>query len=944
MDFWSRLVGGLGSSAATKQATVNSSEQRLTRCRRLHEQLQIWLKNKKLSTDPIAAQETRNCLESLQHLLRDEIQASAPHLCISHVATSRLYNIVLKIALISKNESVIHEALDFFNILVDSEVGDFLESDSFANALTTFVHNISSTGSILASVHTDGKTVEILFGIATKLRLHPEILPVWFRLQNHDTASALDSSGVLSPSKSGKTEFPLFYFLLDYVHHDGRVGDFARTGLLYIIESAVHTEELEKWVVESDLATLMASGLGALYSRLSRKLVLSFTKESVPAVVAFSEVPQPSPAYDAVEISSTEFQAHLRAFLSYLMFWQDVLEHCTSNDVKQTLLDHFRLLFLQQLLYPSLVESSDMDGGSSVAVLTYLRCILGSINHPDLIRIMLQYLLAIPEPPTDNLFTSRPTTLARRRKSQTLIVNLAKGEEKPSPNLFTLVDLISTSLRSENQQTVTAALRLCSAITSTHHQYAIQTLIRIQSLNDTESRRTLGSHNVEVDILLSMAEEIATEDGLGESYEAHVQDVRNLLETHSCSTRLLALPSSTSVPSKGTHMQASLGSKAVGFHTISTDDPLLKNLVSLLGRFLINDIETNLSLTHALTNLASCGYTRLEGWLLGNSTDDEDPNEKDMSSDDLESSQDADKCSSNASNEIRASKIDGLLLAGRETNRAPSSTSPVFAVLSSLVQQVEALRLKIQDFDIYLAERKHIFKIGEEIDSALSDRPAPVQKSEGPKKSNSVAATPQNQNQIIGSISQRLISESNSSNDVSRSSSPRGRQQSGSSTSATLVGRLGHLRISPSPSPTKRAARNYSSSPFRTKAGAVLSTTPPRRVATPMGPPGVLHQKIKIPPTSLHNQQQHPLSKYHSNHGGPLGGGLSSETSSVRSSDSAGPPTTEAGVLGHAKDGDAREVSLGHVLTNVVILQEFMLELAALVEVRAGLFDEVRFV
>lgn len=78
--------------------------------------------------------------------------------------------------------------------------------------------------------------------------------------------------------------------------------------------------------------------------------MLSFNKDSIPAIVAFSEVSQPLPMSDAVEISSTEFQAHLRAFLSYLMFWQDVLEHCTSNDVKQTLLDHFRLLFLQQLL------------------------------------------------------------------------------------------------------------------------------------------------------------------------------------------------------------------------------------------------------------------------------------------------------------------------------------------------------------------------------------------------------------------------------------------------------------------------------------------------------------------------------------------------------------------------------------------------------------------
>lgn len=179
---------------------------------------------------------------------------------------------VLKIALVSNNERVVHEALDFFNILVDSEVGDFLENDGFANDLITFVDNISSSGSIVASVHTEGKTVEILFGIATKLRLHPEILPVWFRPRTHKAASALGSPGGVSPSKSSKTEFPLFYFLLDYVHHDGRVGDFARTGLLYLIESAVHTEELEKWIVESDLATLMASGLGALYSRLSRYL------------------------------------------------------------------------------------------------------------------------------------------------------------------------------------------------------------------------------------------------------------------------------------------------------------------------------------------------------------------------------------------------------------------------------------------------------------------------------------------------------------------------------------------------------------------------------------------------------------------------------------------------------------------------------------------------
>jgi hypothetical protein len=57
---------------------------------------------------------------------------------------------------------------------------------------------------------------------------------------------------------------------VDYVHSEGRAGDFARTGLLYLIETASRSKDLEKWLIESDLDTLMATGLGALYSQLGR--------------------------------------------------------------------------------------------------------------------------------------------------------------------------------------------------------------------------------------------------------------------------------------------------------------------------------------------------------------------------------------------------------------------------------------------------------------------------------------------------------------------------------------------------------------------------------------------------------------------------------------------------------------------------------------------------
>ena len=83
---------------------------------------------------------------------------------------------------------------------------------------------------------------------------------------------------------------------------------------------------------------------------LPRKLVVSYAKNAVPTILAFSDESQPLVAFDAVETSSSDFREGLTAFLNYLVFWQDILDNCDSYDVKQTLLDHFEFLFLKQLL------------------------------------------------------------------------------------------------------------------------------------------------------------------------------------------------------------------------------------------------------------------------------------------------------------------------------------------------------------------------------------------------------------------------------------------------------------------------------------------------------------------------------------------------------------------------------------------------------------------
>jgi hypothetical protein len=43
------------------------------------------------------------------------------------------------------------------------------------------------------------------------------------------------------------------------------------------------------------------------------------------------------------------------------------------------------------------------------------------------------------------------------------------------------------------------------------------------------------------------------------------------------------------------------------------------------------------------------------------------------------------------------------------------------------------------------------------------------------------------------------------------------------------------------------------------------------------------------------------------------------------------------------EEDDIREASLLHIITNVVILQNFVLELVAMMQVRASLFNEVKF-
>lgn len=168
----------------------------------------------------------------------------------------------------SCDPGIISSAAVLFNTLIDAEVDGIVDNRIFARALVDLVCRAGSAGE-----EGEGRLVELLFGVANNIRLRPDILPAWFFPKDHGNQKPEPvEAGKEFAGATRKDDFPFFYLLIDYVHHEGRSGDFARTGLLYIIETASRSKELERWLIESDLATLMATGLGALYSQLNRSV------------------------------------------------------------------------------------------------------------------------------------------------------------------------------------------------------------------------------------------------------------------------------------------------------------------------------------------------------------------------------------------------------------------------------------------------------------------------------------------------------------------------------------------------------------------------------------------------------------------------------------------------------------------------------------------------
>ena len=756
---------------------------------------------------------------------------------------------------------VTHEVLKVFDILAEEEDEDFVSSDDFADDVARVVHVI--TGSGFYSEDTINTAAELLFSIAAKIKLHPKYLPVWFRSSSgkHRPESEVQNSRAWG----GKGDFPLFHFFLNYIHLDSRAGEFSRTGLIYAIEFSDGDEALERWIIESDLATLMASGLGALYSQLSRKLVSGHGEVPLPAVFVLSNPQQPAIKRAIDHGSSEEFHKDLQAFIMLLAFWQDILEYCGSVDIRQSLLDHFEHIFMQQVLYPSMLESSDQDGGSSVATMTYIRLILESVTHPDLIHIFLRFLLASHTISAQSSDTkpARPAALARRRKSQNLLDAEAQNQDRLVPDLFSLGDLIVSSLRSSDSQTVSSTLKLTSALLQNQYQHTMSPLLLAQPVAEGLNKYPMDIHERHLHYLQDLSVRIGRLDDFPELTEAIYEDMQNLIESHCTTNATLRLPS-----------QFEINRAIPPLHSLSDQSPFLCSLISLLQRYFANDVEINLLLTHTIVLLCCCGRCSLQGWLLDH-THAAESNGPSRSGPPKPSPRQS----------LPLSPLQGLNNCNGPNNSVPNSI--ILSALNHLVTQISTFRSQIPNFDNHLSEQKHAFTIWEQM---TKDRDIPPT----PRKSSESSRQPVN-NPLIP-LPSRLRPSEQSSVNPSRSGSPRGRRSAdfaasssgGAAASGNLTNRLGQFHERPS----------SSSSPLRLNA----QSSPVPFAATPIGVEGVVVPEMMVKVIVLSGDGQGNDRK---------------------------------------KEERIKEVPLKMVLTNVIILEGFIMELMALLEVRARLFGEV---
>ncbi|GJJ12443.1 hypothetical protein Clacol_006685 [Clathrus columnatus] len=682
--------------------------------------------------------------------------------------------------------------------------------------------------------------VDLLCILCSRIRNFRELLMIFFYdkhwYQTHlqavmeeeeeDDDESFSNSGLLnrstSPTPSQTTitsgqasstrqkveyEFLLFNYLLRFVHREGRIGDFARAGLLFLMDVAMSASDssdvsasdsiadaalaLAEYVLDGDFSDVLGAGLGAVYSVLPSKLAVrpeisQSNNGMVIGVSSFNSEKDKERKFLederdqslGIENSSTiDFKARLDHFLKLLNFLKDVLRlnGTTSADlaptslvgtaIVQSILNAVRSVFLENILYTSILECSDIDG-SAVAVMTYIDIMIHTWAGNQLGDMLVEFLMNEDEHDfhgshiRSSGYTRREKSFIKklRRKSSAMAfleMEAPDARRKPSEYItsvgrFTLKDLISSNLRSSSSRSVIAALYLLQTLLTCHPTVCVDKLL-VSIRDPSATNFPQPSRLLDIDTVSDTSHDSDDEVFIYPGEEHIIPPVKlftlfkepdmslpihelEMTMYHGLVSRIgsVGSQSNNSFSTGYTHylhdallllqshraFQESFSSeRPPGFslhHRLDPNDPLLVTLLSCLQDFFCHTPEYNIALTGVLGALALDPYRSLTGWLVF-TTPAKAAEDQVLSVDALGSSDDESIDGDYSGDLLNSGDYDLRALPLNEALR------PVlYSVFYSLISQLDRYRSQIPDFNKYLVERRQGLLFSENLNDALA--------------------------------------------------------------------------------------------------------------------------------------------------------------------------------------------------------------------------------
>jgi hypothetical protein len=388
------------------------------------------------------------CLRSLVDTLVEEeahTELGSTGLCMEYLLKHNILQILCNMSENDTPSGILNDTIKFFSSLIDNLNDKFMVHLNVHRPTLQLLNLCISDEQICQKY--DDELVELGFAICTRIASFPELLTIFFNDADRNSKSFSFENlkfskerlnepppvqATLSPSPAplmklpDESDFLLFNFLVKFIHNEGKSGDYARTGLLLIME--LKNSSIFKYIVNySDLSEQLAISLQALFAQLPKTIeekhdiTLSLTgnfyirKESsidkgksqsatnLKREKSNTNLKSEKSATNLAALGSTPSIAsnvnnavplphELVLFLSILDFCQNAIIKSESSMISQSICEALKTKFLLKILVPSFLHSSENDG-TLILISFYTFHMLKILHEDNLSHLFITSLL-----------------------------------------------------------------------------------------------------------------------------------------------------------------------------------------------------------------------------------------------------------------------------------------------------------------------------------------------------------------------------------------------------------------------------------------------------------------------------------------------------------------------------------------------------------------------